>query len=47
MVHSTAGALQNAPYIHTDAQVRAWKKVRIALHLPETHRLKFPIPHRS
>ena len=28
-VHPAAGALLHAPYIYTDAQVQAWKKVRL------------------
>src|ERR1700679_700078 len=32
MIHPAAGAIHNAPYIYTDAQVEAWKKVSI-LHL--------------
>ena len=27
-IHPAAGALGHAPYIYTDAQVQAWKKVR-------------------
>ena len=29
VIHPAAGALHNAPYIYTDAQVQAWRKVRI------------------
>ena len=28
-VHPAAGAYLNAPYIYTDAQVQAWKKVNL------------------
>ena len=29
LIHPAAGALPNIPYIYTDAQVQAWKKVCI------------------
>ena len=29
-IHPAAGAVSNAPYIYTDAQVQAWKKVCLA-----------------
>ena len=29
MIHPAAGAHHDAPYIYTDPQVQAWKKVRI------------------
>ena len=28
-IHPAAGAHSNIPYIYTDAQVQAWKKVRL------------------
>ena len=28
VIHPAAGAYRNTPYIYTDAQVQAWKKVR-------------------
>ena len=29
LIHPAAGAQHNVPYIYTDSQVQAWKKVRI------------------
>ena len=29
IIHPTAGPFYNAPYIYTDEQVQAWKKVRL------------------
>ena len=33
IIHPTAGPYYNAPYIYTDEQVQAWKKVRLT-HTP-------------
>ena len=32
IIHPAAGTWNNVPYIYTDAQVEAWKKVRLFLY---------------
>ena len=42
-IHPAAGAWPHAAYIHTDAQVQAWKKVRL-VSPPSDVPSDFPVP---